>query len=1250
MRGPGVSNPRTETLHARMTRSAALAVVLAWTWASPPPALAQLVGSLVVTVTFPTSGSTVGGTTHVDASVSIIGLLTVQRVQFQLDGANLGAADSGAPYSIPWNTVPASNGTHTLRAVAQDVLGVWWPSPEVTVTVFNDKTPPTVVMTSPTSGATVTGPVTVSANASDNVGVVGVQFQLDGAALGAEDTTAPYAVTWNAATATIGTHTLRAVARDAANNVGTSTSVTVTVPDTAAPTVAMTSPASGATVTGSVTVSANASDNVGVVGVQFQLDGAALGAEDTTPPYAVTWNTATATVGTHTLRAIARDAASNTATSASVSVAVPDTAAPTVAITSPASGATVTGSVTVSADASDNVAVVGVQFQLDGAALGAEDTTAPYAVTWNAATATIGTHTLRAVARDAANNTGTSASVSVTVPDTAAPTVTMTSPASGATVTGSVTVSANASDNVAVVGVQFQLDGAALGVEDTTAPYAVSWDTTTAAPGTHILRAVARDAANNTGTASVTVTVPDTAAPTVGMTSPASGATVTGSVTVSANASDNVGVVGVQFQLDGAGLGAEDTTAPYSVTWDTATAAPGTHTLRAIARDAANNTGTSTSVTVTVSDTVAPTVAMTSPASGATVTGSVTVSANASDNVGVVGVQFQLDGAALGAEDTAAPYAVGWDTTTAAAGTHTLRAVARDAANNTASAAVTVTVSNGAPPDTTAPTVAMTSPASGSTVSGPVAVSANASDDVAVVGVQFQLDGAALGAEDTTAPYSVSWDTTSAVPGSHTLRAIARDAANNTATSAAVTVTVRDVMPPTVAMTSPSSGATVSGGITVTANASDLGGVAGVQFQLDGGALGAEDTAAPYSVTWDTATAADGSHSLRAVARDGAGNTSTSASVAVTVSNSAPDTTAPTVSLSSPASGATVTGTITVTADASDNVGVAAVRFQLDGASLGAEDTTAPYSVSWNTSTATAGTHTLSAIARDAANNTGTSAAVTVTVSNNGFGPGDVFVALLGGTVQWHNADGSFRQNLPAYGNGQISSLGFDSAGNLYAPNWYGTIAPPGNTVARFDPSGNLLGAFGSGYNANPGSVTFDAQGNVYVGQSDGTGDILKFDPAGNLLATFDVAVGSKGTDHIDLGPDGCTMFYTSRTKDVYRYNVCTNTQLPFFNTQPLPGYEAYHMRALPDGGVLVADTSVIVRLDSSGNQIQTYFAPGENNYWGGVDLVGDGTFWGSNASTGNIFKFDLQSGAILGSFNPGTGSPAGVGVKPIRP
>jgi len=94
-----------------------------------------------------------------------------------------------------------------------------------------------------------------------------------------------------------------------------------------------------------------------------------------------------------------------------------------------------------------------------------------------------------------------------------------------------------------------------------------------------------------------------------------------------------------------------------------------------------------------------------------------------------------------------------------------------------------------------------------------------------------------------------------------------------------------------------------------------------------------------------------------------------------------PDKTPPTVSITSPASGATVSGTINVTASASDNRGVADVQFFLDGA-FAADDTTAPYSVPWDTTTASNGSHTLTAVARDAAGNSATSAPVTVTVSN----------------------------------------------------------------------------------------------------------------------------------------------------------------------------------------------------------------------------------------------------------------------------
>src|SRR5439155_8837619 len=95
---------------------------------------------------------------------------------------------------------------------------------------------------------------------------------------------------------------------------------------------------------------------------------------------------------------------------------------------------------------------------------------------------------------------------------------------------------------------------------------------------------------------------------------------------------------------------------------------------------------------------IPPSVSIIAPAAGATVAGTVTVAASPTDSVGVVGVQFQLDGANLGAELTVAPYVLSWNTTTASDGAHTLMAVPRDAAGNTATAAVvSVTVDNAAP-------------------------------------------------------------------------------------------------------------------------------------------------------------------------------------------------------------------------------------------------------------------------------------------------------------------------------------------------------------------------------------------------------------------------------------------------------------------------------------------------------------------------------------------------------------------------
>ena len=99
--------------------------------------------------------------------------------------------------------------------------------------------------------------------------------------------------------------------------------------------------------------------------------------------------------------------------------------------------------------------------------------------------------------------------------------------------------------------------------------------------------------------------------------------------------------------------------------------------------------------------------------------------------------------------------------------------------------------------DTTQPSVSITAPASGATVSGSaVTLSASASDDVGVAGVQFKVDGASVGSEDTTSPYSISWNSTTVSDGSHTITAIARDAAGNTTTSNPISVTKGVVIVP----------------------------------------------------------------------------------------------------------------------------------------------------------------------------------------------------------------------------------------------------------------------------------------------------------------------------------------------------------------------------------------------------------------------------------------------------------------------
>ncbi|MES2932094.1 MAG: PQQ-dependent sugar dehydrogenase [Pseudomonadota bacterium] len=163
---------------------------------------------------------------------------TVAQVEF-FDNANLLGADTSSPFS--WSWAPSSLGSHQLTARATDNVGATGTSAIVTVNVVpatGDQVPPTVSLTAPLNLASgIIGTLNLSATASDNVGVVGVEFQFDGVKIGAEDSSAPYQASIDTGAYSAGQHVLRARARDAAGNLSAWAVATIqlggskTVPD-----------------------------------------------------------------------------------------------------------------------------------------------------------------------------------------------------------------------------------------------------------------------------------------------------------------------------------------------------------------------------------------------------------------------------------------------------------------------------------------------------------------------------------------------------------------------------------------------------------------------------------------------------------------------------------------------------------------------------------------------------------------------------------------------------------------------------------------------------------------------------------------------------------------------------------------------------------------------------------------------------------------------------------------------------------
>jgi hypothetical protein len=283
---------------------------------------------------------------------------------------------------------------------------------------------------------------------------------------------------------------------------------------------------------------------------------------------------------------------------------------------------------------------------------------------------------------------------------------------------------------------------------------------------------------------------------------------------------------------------------------------------------------TSNPATLTVSSTsFAPTISA-QPASQTVAVGQTASFAVAAGGTAPLGYQWKKNGANITGA-AAASYTT--PATTSADNDSTFQVLVSNSVGTMTSNAATLTVNGAA----VVPTITM-QPANQTVTSGQTATFTVAASGTAPLSYQWQKNGANIAAA-TAASYTTP-ATTNADTGATFDVVVGNAAGSATSNSAALTVTP-NTTPPTVSITSPTSGATVSGTIKVAAAASDKLGVANVQLQIDGTNIGTADTTAPYDFSLDTNTLSSGSHTLTAVAVDTSGNQATSTAVAITVSN-----------------------------------------------------------------------------------------------------------------------------------------------------------------------------------------------------------------------------------------------------------------------------------------------------------------------------------------------------------------------------